>query len=126
MRTDAALGVFVVGLTALLGVAGCSGSQPVASSAPSVRPPSRGEVLRQALRDPMNVDVDTWSGVTVAEVDGQARQICADLIETGHPPAELWQGVIDQFGVSMSDADYFTRASVKLYCPAKQSTVGYL
>ncbi|WP_432021068.1 DUF732 domain-containing protein [Streptomyces sp. 1222.5] len=70
--------------------------------------------------------MDAWSGVTVTEVDGQARQICADLIETGHPPAELWQGVIDRFGVSMSDADYFTRAAVKLYCPAKQSTVGYL
>lgn len=118
--------VAVAVVCVLLSVAGCSESKPRAASAPSVRAPSRGEVLRQALRDPVNVDVDAWSGVTVSEVDAQARQICADLIETGHPPAELWQGVIDRFRVSTSDANYFTRAAVKLYCPAKQSTVGYL
>lgn len=110
----------------VLSLAGCSGKEQGQAAGPPTAAPSRGEVLREALRDPGNVDVDAWSAVRVADVDAGARSVCADVVATGVPVATIWRHVIDRFGVSMSDADYFTRAAVKLYCPAKQRIVGYL
>jgi len=118
--------VCVAVAVAVLGVAGCSGGEPGRSAATTSQAASRGEVLREALRDPQNVDVDAWASATVQDVDGGAQSVCSDLVATGVPLATVWQHVIDRFGVSLSDADYFTRASAKVYCPRQEREAGVL
>lgn len=110
----------------VLSVAGCSGGGAQQPAAPATQAASRGEVLREALRDPQNVDVDAWASASVQDVDGAARSVCLDLEATGVPLATVWQHVIDRFGVSLSDADYFTKASAKVYCPRQERAAGAL
>ncbi|MEU6244001.1 DUF732 domain-containing protein [Streptomyces sp. NPDC047024] len=118
------LSVAVVGV--LLGVAGCSASGEASSSAPSPPTQSRGDVLHEALQNQGNVDVAAWGGASVKAVDAGARAVCADVQSHNYPTAAVWERVMHRFGVSMSDADYFTRASVKVYCSQYQREVGDL
>ncbi|MGW3114430.1 DUF732 domain-containing protein [Streptomyces sp. NPDC001091] len=108
----------------LLSVVGCTNDngRPVSASPAT----SRGGILREALDDPGNVDTSAWSGVSVKAVDAGARSVCADVSSHDYPVGDVWERVRTRFPVSTSDADYFTRASVKLYCPRYQREVGEL
>lgn len=103
----------------VVAVAGCSGGER-----PAVRPSSspsdgRGEALRAAVHDPVNVDVKAWAGLSADELADQAQQVCDDL--RGEVPlSEVWSRQQDRVaGVSTFDADYFTQAAARLYCPAR-------
>jgi hypothetical protein len=112
---------------AVAGMAACSAeSGRDAATRPSVRQPSRSEVLQQAVQDPHNVDVTTWAGISTADLEAGAQAVCADLAATGISTAEVWAHVQKRFPVSTSNADYFTRASAKLYCPGEQRAAGEL
>ncbi|MYW49607.1 DUF732 domain-containing protein [Streptomyces sp. SID161] len=121
-RNTLAAGVFL-----LLASAGCStAASDSGPSGPTSQLPSKDAVLREALQDPGNVDRAAWASFTASEVGRGARAVCSDLSTPGNPPATVWRHVMDRFGVAMSDADYFTRASAKLYCPRYQREAGYL
>jgi hypothetical protein len=113
----------VVVACVVLGVVGCSAGEPEPEQS---REPTKGQVLREALSDPQNVDVDAWASVPVGEIEAAASSVCEDLAAPGVAKAEVWQHVVDRFRVATADADYFTRASAKLYCPNRQRAAGYL
>jgi hypothetical protein len=126
VKADAALGVFVVGLMLLTGVAlsGCSPSTSEPSDvAPSVA--TKADVLREALRDPLNVTPEDWEQQTAADVERQALAVCDDLAAP-MPASKVVEREMQRAPVSYFDADYFVRASAKVYCPRLQREAGYL
>lgn len=103
----------------VVAVAGCAGGErQVVQLSPS---PSdgRGEALREAVHDPVNVDVKVWAGLSADELADQAQQVCVDL--RGEVPlSEVWSRQQDRVaGATTFDADYFTRTAARLYCPAR-------
>lgn len=110
-------------------LAGCSSQAPSPVETPSAAPSVdvRGAALVEALKDPHNVeDPASWADVSQETLVAHAKAVCADLGREGMPVAEVWQAEMARDGVSMSDADYFTRASAQLFCPRFQREAGYL
>ncbi|MFF2522250.1 DUF732 domain-containing protein [Streptomyces liangshanensis] len=108
-------------------LAGCSAGPAVeAEREPTETVDRRGAVLLEAVTNPENLrEVSAFSEATPESVAQHAEATCDDL-RAAMPMADVWRNVMERDGIDMFDADYFTRASAKLYCPRYQREAGYL